>query len=200
MTHIEVFDYNNRNYVCMSYSSIFVSLYLGMFFSSGLYLMYYAYNKIIDRYNKCNKNKLYIIRRLPFLNLDSEIRKQIKKNSNRNYRILSSYDFIEKDGYFDVRNLAKYNSIVLTSFIKLIRRGQRDIYLMNRNQYLWEYESYVKLAKLFNYEPIVIEFVKEDMHNCIENISSDETRYNNALNEIKKYEMDNKLFTKRIIV
>ena len=200
MTDIEVFDNNNRNFVCMSYNSIFISLYLSFFLSSGFFLIYHVYNKVIDKYNKNNKNKLYIIRRLPFLKLDDEIRKKIKKNSNRNYRILSSYDFIEKDGYFDVRNLAKYNSIVLNSFIKLIRRGQRDIYLMNRNQYQWEYESYVKIAKLFNYEPIIIEFVKEDMRNCIDNIKSDESQYNNALNEIKKYELDNKLFTKRIIV
>jgi len=182
----------------MNTENIFTNSLLMFYLCGGTYLMNYVYYKIMNRFEKYNKNKLYIVRRLPFLNLDDEIRKKIKKNSDKNYRILSTYDFIEKEGYFDVRNLSKYNSIVLSSCIKLFNRGERDIYLMNRNQYCWEYEAYVKLAKVFGYEPIIIEFVRENVNKCLENLEFNEMEYKNAISEIKKYELDNKLFTKRI--
>jgi hypothetical protein len=164
----------------------------------GCYLFTYAYNKIDIALKKKNKKNLFIIRRLPFLNLDENIREAIKSTSIRNYRILSTYDLIEKNGEFDVRNLAKYNSIVLQSFIKTISKGENDIYLLNRNQYRWEYDPYVLLAKKYNYEPIILEFVSNNMYSVLNNMDKNDLQYKGALDQIKKYEIDNKLITKRI--
>jgi hypothetical protein len=166
----------------------------------GFSTIVYGYYQINIALNKRNKKNIYIVRRLPFLNIDADIRNMIKSVSERNYRILSTYDLIEKNGEFDVRNLAKYNSIVLQSFIKTISKGDNDIYLLNRNQYKWEYEAYVLIAKMCNYEPIILEFVSDNMNKHIHDLKNNSVEYKNALNQIKKYEIDNKLYTKRLSV
>lgn len=165
----------------------------------GFSLIYYVYNTINYQISK-NKRCLFIVRRLPFLNLDNNIRNEIKTSTNRNYRILSTYDLVEKNGGFDVRNLAKYSSVVLKSFIKLLYKGDHDIYLMNRNQYRWEYECYAALARKFNFEPVILEFVSNDIKKILNDMKSDESEYKKALEQIKKYDIDNKIITKRIFV
>ncbi len=167
---------------------------------TGCSLIAYAYYKIDLALKKSNKKNVYIVRRLPFLKLDDNIRDIIKSSSGRNYRILSTYDLIEKNGEFDVRNLAKYSSIVLKSYIKTLSKGDHDIYILNRNQYKWEYIPYVLLAKKFNYEPIILEFVSPDMMKSLNDTKNNELEYKKSLEQIKKYEIDNKLCTKRISV
>lgn len=183
----------------MSYNDFYHFLIIMVYLFSGFSLMFYVYNKINSQISK-NRRNLFIVRRLPFLDLDNTIRNEIKCSSTRNYRILSTYDLIEKNGEFDVRNLAKYSSIVFKSFIKLLYKGDHDIYLMNRNQYRWEYDCYVLLAQKFNFEPIILEFVSNDMKKILNDIKTNENKYKNALDQIKKYDIDNKLITKRIFV
>ena len=182
----------------MSYTDFYHFLIIMFYLFSGCALLLYVYYKINNDLLKKNKKNLFIVRRLPFLNLDSDIRDTIKSVSNRNYRILSTYDLIEKNGDFDVRNLAKYNSIVLQSFIKKVSKGDHDIYLLNRNQYRWEYEPYVAIAKKYNYEPIILEFVSNNMHKVLDESKANNDEYKSALAQIKQYEIDNKLFTKRV--
>jgi hypothetical protein len=183
----------------MSYNNFYHFLIIMFYLLSGFSLMFYVFYKIDSEIRK-NKRNLFIVRRLPFLNLDNSIRNEIKSTSTKNYRILSTYDLAEKNGEFDVRNLAKYSSIVFKSFIKLLYKGDHDIYLLNRNQYRWEYECYVLLAQKFNFQPIILEFVTKDMKKKLNDLKSDEIEYTKALNQIKKYDIDNKLITKRIFV
>ena len=200
MTILNSYDNNILGNLHMSMQDLYHLLIIMFYLVTGFSVTVYGYYKINIALNKRNKKNLYIVRRLPFLNLDSDIREMIKSVSNRNYRILSTYDLIEKNGEFDVRNLAKYNSIVLQSFIKTISKGDHDIYLLNRNQYKWEYEAHVLIAKMCNYEPIILEFVSDNMNKHIHDLKNNLVEYKNALNQIKKYEIDNKLYTKRLSV
>jgi hypothetical protein len=198
MAHLKSFESNMLSNFYVSYTDFYHFLIIILYLFAGSSVIFYVFNKIDIALEKKNKKNLYIVRRLSFLNLEDSIRDKIKSNSQRNYRILSTYDLIEKNGEFDVRNLAKYNSIVLQSFIKTISKGEHDIYLLNRNQYRWEYEPYVRLAKIFNYEPIILEFVSNDMYSSLNEMDKSDVQYKCALDQIKKYEIDNKLFTKRI--
>ena len=198
MSNLKSYQNNIFSNFNMSYNDFYHLLIIMFYLFSGCTLLLYVYYKIDNDLLKKNKKNLFIVRRLPFLNLDSNIRDTIKSVSNRNYRILSTYDLIEKKGEFDVRNLAKYNSIVLQSFIKTISKGENDIYLLNRNQYRWEYEPYVSIAKKYNYEPIIIECVSNNMHKLLDELKVNNDEYKCALDQIKKYEIDNKLFTKRV--
>lgn len=198
MAQLKSFESNMLSNFYVSYTDFYHFLIIILYLFAGSSVIFYVFNKIDIALEKKNKKNLYIVRRLPFLNLEDSIRDKIKSNSQRNYRILSTYDLIEKNGEFDVRNLAKYNSIVLQSFIKTISKGEHDIYLLNRNQYRWEYEPYVRLAKIFNYEPIILEFVSNDMYSSLNEMDKSDVQYKCALDQIKKYEIDNKLFTKRI--
>ena len=200
MTILNSHNNNILGHLHMSMHELYHLLIIMFYLFVGCSVTLYGYYKINDALNKRNKKNIYIVRRLPFLNIDTDIRDMIKSVSKRNYRILSTYDLIEKNGEFDVRNLAKYNSIVLQSFIKTISKGDHDIYLLNRNQYKWEYEAYVLIAKMFKYEPIILEFVSDNMNIHINDLKSNSIQYKNALNQIKKYEIDNKLYTKRLSV
>lgn len=200
MPNLKSYDSNIFSNFYMSYVNFYHFLIIMFYLLSGCSLIAYAYYKLNVALQKTNKKNVFIVRRLPFLNLDDNIRDIIKTTSERNYRILSTYDLIEKNGEFDVRNLAKYNSIVLKSYIKTLSKGEHDIYLLNRNQYRWEYEPYVLLAKKFNYEPIILEFVSNDMINSLNDSKNNELEYKRSLDQIKKYEIDYKLFTKRISV
>jgi hypothetical protein len=200
MTILNSYENNILGNLHMSMRDLYHLLIIMFYLVVGSSTIVYGYYKINIALNKRNKKNIYIVRRLPFLNIDTDIRNMIKSVSKRNYRILSTYDLIEKNGEFDVRNLAKYNSIVLQSFIKTISKGDHDIYLLNRNQYKWEYEAYVLIAKMCNYEPIILEFVSDNMNNHIHDLKSNSIEYKNALNQIKKYEIDNKLYTKRLSV
>ena len=198
MSNFKSYENNILSNFYVSYSDFFHFLIIMFYLFVGCSLIRYSYYKIDAALQKKNKKFLYIVRRLPFLNLDDNIRDTIKSTNPRNYRILSTYDLIEKNGEFDVRNLSKYNSIVLQSFIKTISKGKHDIYLLNRNQYKWEYEPYALLAKKFNYEPIILEFVSNDMYTKLNDMNKIDLQYKCALEQIKKYELDNKLFTKRV--
>jgi hypothetical protein len=198
MSNLKSYDNNIFSNFYVSYSDFYHFLIIMSYLFIGSSVMVYAYYKIDGAIQKKNKKCLYVVRRLPFLELDDDIRNNIRSNSTRNYRILSTYDLIEKNGEFDVRNLSKYNSVVLQSFIKTISKGKHDIYLLNRNQYKWEYEPYALLAKKFNYETIILEFVSNDMYAKINNMNKSDLQYKCAIEQIKKYELDNKLFTKRV--
>jgi hypothetical protein len=58
----------------------------------------------------------------------------------------------------------------------------------------------VLIAKMCNYEPIILEFVSDNMNKHIHDLKNNSVEYKNALNQIKKYEIDNKLYTKRLSV
>jgi hypothetical protein len=200
MSNLKSYDSNILSNFYMSYVNFYHFLIIMFYLITGCSLIAYAYYKIDLALKKSNKKNVYIVRRLPFLKLDDNIRDIIKSSSGRNYRILSTYDLIEKNGEFDVRNLAKYSSIVLKSYIKTLSKGDHDIYILNRNQYKWEYIPYVLLAKKFNYEPIILEFVSPDMMKSLNDTKNNELEYKKSLEQIKKYEIDNKLCTKRISV
>jgi hypothetical protein len=177
---------------------LFAILFYAGFAGFGVY---YLLSTADDVFNKLARKRLYIIRRLSFMGLDKKIREVIQENARHNYRILSTYDLFERDERFDVRNIGKYSSIVLQSFMRLLERGNKDIYLMNRNLYRWEYEPYVVLAKIFGYEPIILEFISstDTVDQVLERLKTNEPlQYVTAMNDIRNYEIDNRFTYKRI--
>jgi len=151
----------------------FTILGLSLLLGAGTYLYRYLINKLsvnIDIYqedknlnNKEESDKseqnmrcVYIIRRLPCLNLDEKIKQFIKKmDNNSKYRILTT------DTYQNSRVPAKQsllNSLVYKRFLEKIFKKQDNIVIMNRNLFHWEYDNYYVLARSLKIPVKIIEF------------------------------------------
>ena len=102
---------------------------------------------------------IYIIRRLPSLNLDEKIKEYIKKmNGSGKYRILTT------DSYQNSRMPGKQsmlNSLVYKRFIQKIFKKQDNIVIMNRNLFHWEYDNYYLLAKSLHIPVKILEFTSD---------------------------------------
>ena len=111
-------------------------------------------NKVVE-----NTRYVYIIRRLPSLNLDEKIKEYIKKiDTNSKYRILTT------DTYQNSRVPGKQSmlySLVYKRFLQKIFKKQDNIVIMNRNLFHWEYDNYYLLAKSLNIPVKILEFTSD---------------------------------------
>jgi hypothetical protein len=169
-----------------SFTILGVSLLLG----AGAYLYKYLINKVsnniiyIDEPKKIDESarSVYIIRRLPSLNLDEKIKEYIKKiDSKSKYRILTT------DTYQNSRVPAKQpllNSLVYKRFLQKIFKKQDNIVIMNRNLFHWEYDNYYLLARSLNIPVKIIEF------------TTDKQIREDNINLYSQYCLEEKLFEK----
>jgi hypothetical protein len=174
----------------MNFNS-FAVLGVTMLLGAGAYLCMYLINKlnsdISDNINQgeidVNKRYIYIIRRLPSLNLDEKIKEYIKKiKSSGKYRILTT------DTYQNSRIAIKQSmlySLVYKRFLQKLFKKDDNIVIMNRNLFHWEYDNYYLLAKSLNIPVKIIEFTTDAK------ISQDNIHLYSQLNlEQKLFESD----------
>ena len=144
----------------------FTILGMTMLIGAGAYIFRYLINKLdINEVSTVKQQSseevketriIYIIRRLPTLNLDEKIKDYVKKiDSNSKYRILTT------DTYQNSRIPAKQSmlySLVYKRFIEKIFKKKDNIVIMNRNLFHWEYDNYYLLAKSLNIPVRILEF------------------------------------------
>ena len=171
-----------------SFTILGVSILLG----AGAYLYRYLINKVSSNIVSIDQSEpkkidesarsVYIIRRLPSLNLDEKIKQYIKKmDNNSKYRILTT------DAYQNSRVPAKQsllNSLVYKRFLEKIFKKQDNIVIMNRNLFHWEYDNYYVLARSLNIPVKIIEF------------TTDKQIREDNINLYSQYCLEEKLFEK----
>jgi hypothetical protein len=137
-----------------------------MLLGAGTYLFMYLINKLnsdmihLKKQNESTNNRcIYIIRRLPSLNLDEKIKEYIKKiEFNAKYRILTT------DTYRNSRVPEKQSmlySLVYKRFLQKLFKKDDNIVIMNRNLFHWEYDNYYLLAKSLNIPVKIVEFTTD---------------------------------------
>lgn len=137
-------------------------LLLGLLFLLG-------FNSIYN-YIKPTRKVVYILRGLPGSGKTKWVQNAlIDRNIKGSYEIISSnYFFMKKDN----RNTFKLNpsevpmshSSCLNDYIQNLIAKTDTIFFNNINSQKWEYQNYISLAKIFNYDVEIIELGCDDIN------------------------------------
>lgn len=124
------------------------------------------------------KKKVYLLRGIPGSGKSTytkELFQRLRSDNEFSFDVCSADSFFLKTDennnlvyQYDISKISQAHAACMSDFIDFLKRGVSHVVVDNTMINIWEVENYIKLAKCFGYEVVVIEFtpLKSSVFKC----------------------------------